>query len=182
MGLRTTPLGVIELQDCFVPEENRLGPEGAGMSIFTHSLQWEHSFIFASHVGSMARQLDDSVAYAYQRRQFGEPIAQFQSVSNRLADLRLRLETSRLLLYRLAWMKGRGEAAVGESAMAKLHISEAFAASSVDAMRIHGYRGYLAEYEVERDVRDALGGVIYAGTSDIQRNIIARVLADKEGH
>jgi alkylation response protein AidB-like acyl-CoA dehydrogenase len=176
MGLRTSPLGSITLENCFVPEENRLGPEGVGVSVFTHSMEWERSFIFSSHVGAMARQLDHCVVYASRRRQFGEPIAGFQSVSNRLADMRLRLETSRLLLYKLAWMKERGEQAVAEAAMAKLHISEAFVASSLDAMRINGARGYLSEFEVERDLRDALGGVIYSGTSDIQRNIIAGVL------
>lgn len=176
MGLRTNPMGDIILKDCFVPEENRLGPEGVGVSVFNHSMDWERSFIFASHVGSMARQLDDCIAFARERNLFGQSIGGFQSVSNRIAEMRLRLETSRLLLYKLAWMKGRGDPAMLEAAMAKLHISEAFAASSIDAMRIHGGRGYLSEYGVERDVRDALGGVIYSGTSDIQRNIIARVL------
>ncbi|MGI9264605.1 MAG: acyl-CoA dehydrogenase family protein [Gammaproteobacteria bacterium] len=176
MGLRTSPLGDIVLENCFVPEENRLGPEGSGVSIFNNSMDWERGFIFTSHVGSMARQLDECVQYARQRRQFGKPIAEFQSVSNRLADMKLRLETARLLLYKLAWMKERGDHAALEAAMAKLHLGEAFAANSVDAMRIHGARGYLSEYEVERDLRDALGGVIYSGTSDIQRNIITRLL------
>ncbi len=176
MGLQTSPLGDIVLENCFVPEEYRLGPEGIGVSIFNHSMDWERSFIFASHVGSMARQLDDCVQYARQREQFGKAIGDFQSVSNRLADMKLRLETSRLLLYKLAWMKERGEHAALESAMTKLHIGESFVANSTDAMRIHGARGYLSEYEVERDLRDALGGVIYSGTSDIQRNIVASVL------
>ncbi len=176
MGLRTSPLGDIVLENCFVPEENRLGPEGIGVSIFNHSMDWERSFIFTSHVGSMARQLDDCIEFARQRKQFGKPVGHFQSVSNRIADMKLRLETARLLLYKLAWMKQRGENAALEAAMAKLYLGEAFAANSVEAMRIHGARGYLSEYEVERDVRDALGGVIYSGTSDIQRNIIARIL------
>jgi alkylation response protein AidB-like acyl-CoA dehydrogenase len=176
MGLRTNPLGDIVLENCFVPEENRLGPEGIGVSIFNHSMDWERSFVFASHLGSMARQLDECVEYARHRKQFGKPIGHFQSVSNRIANMTLRLETARLLLYKLAWLKQRGEHAALEAAMAKLHLGEAFAANSVDAMRIHAARGYLTEYEVERDLRDAFGGVIYSGTSDIQRNIIARFL------
>jgi alkylation response protein AidB-like acyl-CoA dehydrogenase len=176
MGLRTSYLGDIVLEDCFVPEENRLGGEGAGFTIFNYSSNWERSFIFSSHVGAMARQLDACVEYAAQRQQFGKPIAAFQAVSNRLAEMKLRLETSQLLLYKLAWLKQRGEQATMESAMAKLHLGEAIAANSLDAMRIHGARGYLKEYEVEREVRDALGGLIYGGTSDIQRNIIARLL------
>lgn len=176
MGLHTGPLGDIELNDCFVPEENRLGPEGCGISIFNHSMDWERSFIFTSHVGAMARQLEECVDYARQRKQFDKPIGDFQSVSNRIANMKLRLETARLLLYRSAWMVQRGHHAALEAAMTKLHVSEAFAANSIDAIRIHGARGYLSEYEVERDLRDALGGVIYSGTSDIQRNIIGRVL------
>ncbi|MEM9593425.1 MAG: acyl-CoA dehydrogenase family protein [Acidobacteriota bacterium] len=176
MGLRTSPLGDIVLENCFVPEENRLGPEGIGVSIFNYSMDWERGFIFASHVGSMARQLDECVRFARGRRQFGQPVADFQSVSNRLANMRLRLETSRLLLYKLAWMKADDQPAMLEAAMAKLHLGEAFAQNSLDAMRIHGAKGYLSEFEVERDVRDALGGVIYSGTSDIQRNIIAKIL------
>ena len=175
MGLRTNPLGDILLKDCFVPEGNRLGPEGIGVSIFNYSMDWERGFIFAGHVGSMARQLDDCVRFSRDRRQFGQAISEFQSVSNRIADMRLRLETSRLLLYKLAWMKENDQPAMLEAAMTKLHVGEAFAQNSLDAMRIHGAKGYLAEYGVERDVRDALGGVIYSGTSDIQRNIIAKI-------
>jgi L-prolyl-PCP dehydrogenase len=176
MGLRASPLGDIILENCFVPEENRLGPEGVGVSLFTHTMGWERSFIFASHVGSMARQLDDCIAYTRQREQFGEPIGKFQSISNRIADMKLRLETSRLLLYKLSWVMARGDQAMIDAAMANLHISESFVANSLDAMRIHGARGYMSEFEVERDLRDALGGVIYSGTSDIQRNIIADTL------
>ena len=139
-------------------------------------MEYERSFIFAGHVGSMARQLDDCVRYARERKQYGQSIGSFQSVSNRIADMSLRLETSRLLLYKLAWMKQEGQPALREAAMAKVHLSESFVANSLDAIRIHGAKGYMSEFEVERDLRDALGGVIYSGTSDIQRNIIARSL------
>lgn len=176
MGLKTGPLGDITLTDCFVPEENRLGPEGVGVSLFNQSMDWERGFVFASHVGSMARQLDECVDFARSREQFGDPIGKFQSVSNRLAEMKLRLETSRLLLYKVAWMKNKGLPAPTEASMAKLHIAESFVQNSLEAMRLHGARGYLSEYQVERDVRDALGGVIYSGTSDIQRNIISGML------
>ena len=176
MGLRTAPMGELELENCFVPAESRLGPEGAGVSIFTHSMQWERSFIFASHVGSMQRQLEQTVAYAKQRQQFGQPIGKFQSVSNRIAAMKLRLETAQLLLYKAAWMLDQGESADLAAALAKLHIAESFVASSMDAIRIGGARGYVTEAEVERDLRDAVGGVIYSGTSDIQRVLIARLL------
>ena len=116
------------------------------------------------------------IHYAQERSQYGQPIGSFQSVSNRIADMRIRLEISRLLLYKLAWVKDQGRPAPMDAAIAKLQISEAFVANSLDAMRIHGAKGYLSEFDVERDLRDSLGGVIYSGTSDIQRNIIAGFL------
>ena len=178
MGLRTVPMGQISLKDCWVPAENRLGPEGAGSSIFQNTMEWERSFIFSSHVGSMQRQLDACIEFAHERSVFGQPIEGYQSVSNRLANMKLRLETSRLLLYRAAWLKQQGMPAATEAALTKLHISESFVESSMEAIRIHGGRGYLSTYEIERDLRDAMGGVIYSGTSDIQRQIIARMLKD----
>ena len=176
MGLRTVPFGEIVFEDCFVPEENRLGPAGAGFSISHSSLEYDRCFTLASQLGAMERQLEKCVDYAKSREQYGQPIGKFQSVSNRIVDMKLRLETARLLLYKVAWLKDRGESAALESSLLKLHLSEAHVASSLDAVRIYGGNGYLSEYEVERDLRDAVGEVLYAGTSDIQRNIVARNL------
>ncbi len=176
MGTRTSPIGDLVFDECLVPQSALLGPEGAGASIFTESMEWERSFVFASHVGSMARQLDETIEYAKTRHQFDRPIGQFQSVSNRIADMRLRLETSRLLLYHCAWLKSEHQKALLESALANLHLAESFVANSLDALRVHGGRGYLSEFEVERDLRDALGGIIYSGTSDIQRGLVAGLL------
>jgi alkylation response protein AidB-like acyl-CoA dehydrogenase len=176
MGLRTVPIGTLEFEDCVVPERARLGPEGAGVSIATHSLEVERCCILASQLGAMERQLQRSVSYARSRRQFGHSIGKFQSVSNRVADMKLRIETARLLLYKVAWLVDRGQPAMMEAALLKLYLSEAFVESGLDAIRIHGGSGYLSETGVERDLRDAVGGVLYAGTSDIQRNIIARLL------
>lgn len=173
MGLRTAPMGELILQDCFVPEENRLGPEGAGASIFGSSMEWERGSILATNLGVMQRQLDTSVQYARDRQQFGEPIGKFQSVANRIADMKVRLETARLILYNVAWLKAMGKSAALEAAIAKLYLSECFVQSSQDAIRIHGGYGYASDLEIERDLRDSVGGTLYSGTSDIQRVIIA---------
>jgi alkylation response protein AidB-like acyl-CoA dehydrogenase len=90
--------------------------------------------------------------------------------------MKLRLETARLLTYRAAWLKDQGKPAMLDAALANLHLGESFLQNSLEAVRIHGARGYLTEFEVERDFRDAMGGPIYGGTSDIQRNIIARLM------
>lgn len=176
MGMRSIPIGGFTLTDCFVAEENRLGAEGAGYSIVNHSLEYDRCCILASQLGAMERQLERSISYAKSRIQFKQPIGQFQSVSNRIADMKLRLEMARLLLYKTAWLKQNGQSATMESAMLKLHLSESFVASSMDAIRTHGGMAYLSENEIERDLRDAMGGILYAGTSDIQRNIIAKFL------
>jgi hypothetical protein len=176
LGLRTSPMAEVILEDCFLPEANRLGPEGAGANIFNSSMEWERSCILASHLGAMERQLESCIRYARERQQFGQPIGKFQSVSNRIVDMRVRLETARLLLYKVAWMKKTGQPAVQEAALAKLYLSECFLQSSLDAIRVHGGYGYMTEFEVERDLRDSIGGTIYSGTSDIQRVIAARLM------
>lgn len=176
MGLHTSPMGELIFEDCHVPAENRLGPEGAGGSIFNSSMEWERSSILASNLGAMERQLEACIRYARERQQFGQPIGKFQSVANRIADMKVRLETARLLLYKVAWLKKNNKSAVMEAAIAKLYLSECFVDSSLDAVRVHGGYGYTSEYEMERDVRDAVAGTLYSGTSDIQRTIIARLL------
>ena len=176
MGLRTTPMGDLFFEDCFVPESHRLGPEGGGVSLFTTAMESERGYIFASQVGRMRRQLEEAVDYARDRQAFGQPIGKFQSVSNRIADMRLRLETARLLLYKVAWLDLNERPLLLEAALAKLHLSEVFVDSSLDSIRLFGAKGYVTEFEVERDLRDGLGGLIYSGTSDIQRQIVARLL------
>lgn len=176
MGLRTSPLGEIIFQDVFVSEDRLLGTEGAGASIFNASMDYERSFIFASHVGSMARQLDDTIAFATSRKVGKHPISKHQAVSHRIADMKVRLETARIFLQKSAWLTDQGKRIPMDAAMAKLVISEMFVENSLAAIRIHGGKGYLTEFGVERDLRDAMGGVIYSGTSDIQRNVIAAML------
>jgi hypothetical protein len=176
MGLRTSPMGELIFQDCFVSETCRLGQEGAGASIFNSSMEWERSSILASHVGEMERQLEECIRYVRVRRQFGKPIGKFQSISNRIADMKVRLETARLLLYKVAWLKMKNKSAIMEAAIAKLYLSECFVQNSLDAIRIHGGYGYMTEFEIERDLRDSIGGLLYSGTSDIQRMVISRWL------
>ncbi len=176
MGLKTSPFGEIYLDDCVVHETARLGPEGAGFSIFSRSMEAERGYILSSQVGAMQRQLEDGIEFARERHQFGGPIGRFESVANRLVDMKLRLETCRLLLYKLAWLDQRGQRLAMEAALTNLHLSESFVASGLDAIRLHGAQGYVQELGIERDLRDGVGGLIYSGTSDIQRKVIARLL------
>jgi hypothetical protein len=176
MGLTTSPMAEVVFEDCEIPVESRLGREGRGATIFDDSMEWERSCILAPFVGALARQLESSVRYAKERRQFGKRIGDFQAVSGKLVQMKARLETGRLLLYRAAWTKQQGLPAAGEAALAKLYLGEACLQSSLDAVQIHGGYGFTREYEFERMVRDAVGGRLYSGTSEIQAAIIARTL------
>jgi len=173
MGLRTSPMAELSFQDCVVPADSMLGSPGAGLAIFNHSMDWERGCILASALGTMQRQLERSLGHAKGRTQFGQPIGKFQAVSHRIVDMKVRLETARLLVYRYGWLKEQGKHTGMDSAMAKLYLSECFLQSSLDALQIFGGYGYMTEYELEREVRDAVGSRLYSGTSEIQRNIIA---------
>jgi len=176
MGLRSSPMGEVFFEDCFVPDGARLGPEGAGMAIFSSAMEWERACIFAAHLGAMERLLDDCIRYARTRRQFGQPIAKFESVANRIVDMKVAIEAGRFLLYHVGWLHGRGKSSVMESAIAKLFVSEKHAKAALDALQLFGGYGYMKDYPVEREVRDALSGTLYSGTSEMQRKIIARSL------
>lgn len=175
-GLRGTPMGEVSFSDCRVPAAFVLRRPGDGYSIFSATIEWERAFMFASQVGVMARILDDCVAHASSRHQFGRPVGSFQAVSHKIADMKVRTELAQLILYKIAWLKREGRLAAGESAIAKLFISESHQQTALDAVRIHGARGYLTEFGIERELRDAVAGTIYGGTSEVQRGLIAAIL------
>jgi alkylation response protein AidB-like acyl-CoA dehydrogenase len=176
LGLRTSPMSEVVLRNCRVSSQQRLGREGRGGLVFDYSMQWERGCILSGCLGVMRRQLEECIAYANLRRQFGKPIGKFQSVANRLVDMKLRLDTSRPLIYRVGALKDLGQDATVEAAMAKLYVSESFVKSCLDALQVFGGHGYTTDMQVERDLRDSIGSTLYSGTSDIQRNIIARGL------
>ena len=176
MGLRTSPMGEIAFSGCRVPVAQRLGAEGAGVAIFNAAMEWERACIFASHLGSMQRLMEDTIAYAKSRKQFGQAIARFGPVADRIVDMKVAIEAGRLLLYKVGAVKDAGGDAVLDAAVAKLFVSEAHVRQAVDAIQIHGGYGYSTEIEIERELRDAIPGTIYSGTSEMQRKIIARLL------
>jgi alkylation response protein AidB-like acyl-CoA dehydrogenase len=176
MGLKTSPMAEVVLDECRVPVENRLGKEGAGSAIFNDGIEWERSCMLASDIGLMERQLDECVQYAKERKQFNTPIGKFQAVAHKIVDMKVRLETARLMLYKVAWLKKTRDRAGMEAAIAKLYLSESLVKSCLDAIQLHGGYGYTTEYELERDLRDSVASTIYSGTSEIQKNIIARYL------
>jgi alkylation response protein AidB-like acyl-CoA dehydrogenase len=176
MGMRSVPMGELAFEDCVLPQESLLGREGRGASIFNAGLELERGVLLAFALGTMRRQVERCTVHARKRKQFGESIGKFQSVSNRIVDMAVRLETSRLMVYRYAWLNAQGQEAVAAASMAKLHVSECFVQNSLDAVRLFGAAGYVDEGGLERDLRDSVGSLIFSGTNDIQRNIIAQQL------
>ncbi|WP_434348615.1 acyl-CoA dehydrogenase family protein [Myxococcus virescens] len=176
MGLSTSPIAPIYLEGCRVPESARLGAEGQGAAMFKRSMQWERACLFAAYVGVMERVLEQTADFARTRKQFKKALGKNQAISHKLADMKQRLEASRLLLYQACWKMDRGQDAVMEVSLAKLAISEAAIQSGLDAIQIHGGMGYVAETGIERVLRDAIPSAIFSGTSEIQRDIIANQL------
>ncbi len=163
-------------ENCEVPAENVLGKEGGGVFLFTRSLTWERGCILASAVGSMQRLLEKCIRYANERKQGGQSIGKFQQVATKIVEMKMRVESARHMLYHFGWVAGHRKAVYLEAAMTKLHIADAWVKCAEDAIQIHGGYGYMTEYEVERELRDAIGAKLYSGTSEIQRNIIASLI------
>lgn len=176
VSLTSTPACQISFESCYVPAANRLGREGQGAEIFTRSMQWERSCLFAAYLGQMERQLELTIAFAKERRQFGKALGKHQAVAHRLAAMKLRLESARLLLYRACWSFEQRGQAVLDIALSKLAVSEAAIMSGLDAIHIHGSVGINSEYGIETMLRDALPSTIFSGTSEMQYDIIAREL------
>jgi alkylation response protein AidB-like acyl-CoA dehydrogenase len=175
-GLRTSPWGTIYLEECRIPESARVGPEGSGALLFGESMVWERACLFAYYVGAMDRSLKRCVEHAKGRKQFGASIASFQSISNKLVDMKLRLETSRLLLYKAGDLHRQGKRCDEAVALSKLYISEAAVQSGLDAIQIFGGSGVSSDTGVDALLRDAVPGRIFSGTSEMQRAIIAKMM------
>jgi len=139
-------------------------------------MDWERSLLVAAHLGTMERLLESSIEYARSRSQFGQPIGKYQAVGHKIADMKVRLEAARLLTYRTASRLGKTRGISLDSSITKLFVSESLVETARDAVQLHGGNGFMVEYEVERAFRDAIGGTIYSGTSEMHRNIIARWL------
>lgn len=175
MGLRTARLGGLELDDVRVPASALLGKSGSGRAIFSTSMEWERVMIFAAHVGTMQRLLDSSVTFAKTRVQSGTAIGKHQVVAHRLADMKIRLEAARMLVYKAASQIDRSRSASLDASIAKVFASEAYVALANDAILTRGALGFLTG-PWERIARDATAAPIYSGTNDIQRKIIAKWL------
>jgi len=174
MGMRTSTTSELIFEDMEVPAENMLSKENSGFArVGRATLEWERTVLVASAIGSMQFMLDESVRYAKNRVQFGEPIVRFQAIQEKIALVRMKLDASRLLLYKSASMKDQGKPAPIESSLAKVHATEAVIEAAYEMGQIHGGYCFIHEYPIERSFRDCRLGTLGGGTSEVMRSIIA---------
>ncbi len=176
MGLRTAEMAQIRLTECRVPASNRIGPEGIGRSLLVHVMEWERACIMAPAVGSMQFLLDRTITYAKERVQFDQPISSQPEVAARIIQMKLRVDTSRLLLQETGQLKEEGRSVLMEASLAKLYVSDCWVKNCLDAMAVHGGYGYLTDFEIEKELRDAMGSQFHSGTVEIQRLTAARMM------
>jgi len=176
MGLHASNTGELLFEGCRIPADNLLGEEGDGDRLFLKTLDGGRIGIGAMALGLAQAAFEAASAYAKEREQFGRPIASFQGVAFKIADMATQIDAARLLVYRAAWLKDQGRPYSTEAAMAKLFASETARQVTNDAVQVHGGYGYVTEYHVERYLRDAKLTEIGEGTSEIQRLVIARNL------
>ena len=176
LGIRGSFTTSFSINNLKVPAENLLGSEGQGFKIAMETLNGGRIGIAAQALGIAEGAFERALAYSKERKQFGHPISELQAIQFKLADMYTHIETSKLIVYRSAWLKENKKPYAAESAMCKLHASETAMFVTKEAVQIHGGYGYVTEYEVERMYRDAKITEIYEGTSEVQRLIISRAL------
>lgn len=176
MGLKGSHTTGLSFEDCEVPEENLLGKEGEGFVNALKVLTNGRAGLAARNLGSCQKLLELSLAYASARVQFGRPILAQPAIRHYLAEMATEVELVRSMVYRVAWMVDQGQNVIKEAAMVKLFASEAYNRIADKALQVHGGMGYMCDMPIERYYRDARITRIYEGTSEIQKNIIAREL------
>lgn len=176
MGQKAAPACEVFLDNVFVPDEQLLGEEGSGFNIAMKVFDRSRPMVAAFGVGLIQRCFDESLAYARERESMGRPLIAHQAIAHKLADMRLRLETARLLTYQAAWRLDNGLNNTIEASMAKVNAADSAMWAATETIQIFGGMGYSTEYPAEKLFRDAKVLQIYEGTSEIQRNIIAREL------
>ena len=178
MGIKASDTCAVTLSDCRIPEENLLGQRGKGLAIALSNLEGGRIGIAAQALGIARAAFEAALVYARERVQFGKPIIEHQSIGNLLADMHTRLNAARLMILHAARLKSAGLPCLSEASQAKLFASEIAEQVCSSAIQIHGGYGYLEDYPVEKYYRDARITQIYEGSSEVQRLLIARELAN----
>ncbi|MFP5218529.1 MAG: acyl-CoA dehydrogenase family protein [Actinomycetes bacterium] len=177
LGCRSSPTAEIHLQDCRVPAENVLSVEGEALwRVAFECFDWERTVMLAGIIGGMRSTIDTCIRYAKEREQFGKPIAHFQVIAHKLADMEINYQVCRNAVYKAAWLKQEGKEHMIEASVAKALVGRLSVENALEAVQIHGGYGYLRDFPVERALRDAKLASIGGGTTEIQKLIISRTL------
>jgi len=176
MGIRASHTAQVHFEDCFVPDENRLGGEGDGFGIVMQTLDHSRPIVASGAVGVARAAFEFALAYSQERKQFGRPISKQQAIQFMLADMATEIDAARLLCWRAAWLLDQEEGNTVQSSMAKVFGGDIAMKVATDALQIVGGMGYMRDYPMEKFMRDAKIMQIYEGTAQIQRIVIARFM------
>jgi alkylation response protein AidB-like acyl-CoA dehydrogenase len=177
MGCRSSPTAEIHLQDCRVPASSILSTEGEALwRVAFECFDWERTVMMAGSIGGMRATIDEAIRYAKQREQFGKPIAHFQAIAHKIAEMEINYHVCRNAVYKAAWLKQEGKEHQLEASIAKALVGKLSVENALESVQIHGGYGYLKDFPAERAVRDSKLSSIGGGTTEIQKMIISRLL------
>lgn len=176
MGLNGCPMSEIVFEDCIIPKENILGRVNSGIRIINYAMTVERFFEFVSHIGTMRKILDKCIEYTGIREQFNNTLDKYQMITSKIVQSRVNIELAYSMAINICKAMEVGKNVYMQISMFKLFVSEKYVELCKDAMQIHGAYGYICENEIERELRDSLASTIYAGTNEVQTNIIFRLL------
>jgi alkylation response protein AidB-like acyl-CoA dehydrogenase len=178
--LRTCSMGRVNFKDVFVPQDHVIGSVGSGLNVLKYSIGWERVMLMGIILGPMARVLDETIDRVKTREQFGKPIGKYQQMSSKIAEMIMRQRMSRLTVYDLCGRLSEANGAIGnflqDVAITKLYVTESWIQFMLDATQIWAGRGVCHDWSIQQDMRDALSGTIWAGTSETLRNTIAKIV------
>jgi alkylation response protein AidB-like acyl-CoA dehydrogenase len=172
MGLGGCPTAELVFKDCKVPKENVLGTRNAGNRILLSALEWERCFEFVPNIGTMQRIMERCIEHANTRKQFGKPLGENQSIAHKIAEMKIGIELSKNMLYKITAQMDDGKSAYLDTSIFKYYVSSRYITTCRDAIQIFGGYGYTKEYDYERELRDAIASSIYSGTNEMQLNTI----------
>ena len=176
MGLKTCIMSQLKFNNVYVPKENILNHLGSGATIFNNSMDWERIGIASLQVGIMQRLMEKTINFVKSKQSHGESLSKKQVIAHRISDIKVRLEACRMLTYKAAFGIENDKYNTLNASIAKLFVSESYTKTATEVMHVFGAKGYLSEYGIERNVRDALASTVYSGTSEIQRTIISKYI------
>lgn len=179
MGLEGCPMGELNLKKCILPLDRLLGNWGEGLLVANVAMEWERTFIFASHLGTMERIMEECIKYVNSRKQFNKTIGSYQLTSSKIVKMGIAIKLGMLLLLKIGKLRDDRKNTYYESAMFKYYIGEKYVQTCLDALQLFGAYGYSVESGIEKQLRDSIAAKIYSGTSEIQLDIMARLMGIK---